>query len=533
MDRISILLAIIIIVSFSIRLYPTLLTGLPFSTDSWPIIFNTENLLRYTPVSLEDDVFDGYNNYWPASQVFGATTSIILGSTRVLDVERILFPALASLVPLLLYIIANMAVCSRAAAIISSLLLALGGYQAVFTSGITKETFTIFLFFTYLYLVFAASSLAMRGILLLITGLAIVMGHHLQYFLLLIILSNILVLRLFLRRVYDNSPTRLVAGLVILLILGAFYYPLYALRGTQYSLTFSDALSLVSFQVFSLLIIYYLLAGGKADKPPISLLMVWAASYICLLVNQLIPVMPGSPKMPANLLVQVSMLLILGLFVVLGFHASRRGEMAGSYFVHGWLSAIVSLEAYSMFGSQPSISLTLFYRLANHMLPPALILASVGLVNVMGLFKRKRLGTLYLAIILIPISLTMVYQHYSSVILQENYLGYQWSYNTAEYEFARWLLGKVDDIKVYGDMKIKYLLEGYFGMSVDEGGGFKILNGEGSAGEGLIVTYKVMERNGYVLGPYGVELKQGWIKNISDRAGKIFSNIFVETYSIG
>jgi hypothetical protein len=41
-----------------------------------------------------------------------------------------------------------------------------------------------------------------------------------------------------------------------------------------------------------------------------------------------------------------------------------------------------------------------------------------------------------------------------------------------------------------------------------------------------------MGKNGYVLGPYGVELKQGWIRSLSDRADKIFSNTLVEAYSI-
>jgi hypothetical protein len=36
----------------------------------------------------------------------------------------------------------------------------------------------------------------------------------------------------------------------------------------------------------------------------------------------------------------------------------------------------------------------------------------------------------------------MVYQHYSSLILQENYLGYQGNYNVAEYEFANLALRK-------------------------------------------------------------------------------------------
>jgi hypothetical protein len=73
----------------------------------------------------------------------------------------------------------------------------------------------------------------------------------------------------------------------------------------------------------------------------------------------------------------------------------------------------------------------------------------------------------------------------------------------------------------------EYLLEGYFRIRVDEAGEFKILNGES-----LIVTYRVMGKNGYVLGPYGVELKQGWVKSISDRADKVFSNVFTEAYNV-
>ena len=41
-----------------------------------------------------------------------------------------------------------------------------------------------------------------------------------------------------------------------------------------------------------------------------------------------------------------------------------------------------------------------------------------------------------------------------------------------------------------------------------------------------------MGKNGYVLGPYGVELKQGRIKSISDRVDKVFSNVFTEAYNV-
>jgi hypothetical protein len=161
---------------------------------------------------------------------------------------------------------------------------------------------------------------------------------------------------------------------------------------------------------------------------------------------------------------------------------------------------------------------------------PASILAAVGLGRLAGLVRVRHLGAILLAVVLLPISLTLFYQHYSSIILQENYLGYQGNYNVAEYEFAGWLSGKIDDLKVCGDMKIKYLLEGYFGIKVDESGGFKVLNGENPAGESLIAVYKVMEKNGYVLGPYGVELRDSWRRDIVDKTDKVFTNLMVEAY---
>ena len=74
------MLALIFAVACLVRLYPALVSGLPFSTDGWGCIRNSELLLQHTPVSLSDNsVFDGYNNYWPANSVFGAVLSEVTG----------------------------------------------------------------------------------------------------------------------------------------------------------------------------------------------------------------------------------------------------------------------------------------------------------------------------------------------------------------------------------------------------------------------------------------------------------------------
>jgi hypothetical protein len=39
-----------------------------------------------------------------------------------------------------------------------------------------------------------------------------------------------------------------------------------------------------------------------------------------------------------------------------------------------------------------------------------------------------------------------------------------------------------------------------------------------------------MEKNGYVLGPYGVELRDSWRRDIVDKTDKVFTNLMVEAY---
>jgi hypothetical protein len=51
-------LVLAFLAAFALRLYPTILSGLPFSTDAWSPIRNTELLLERTPISLNSAVMD-------------------------------------------------------------------------------------------------------------------------------------------------------------------------------------------------------------------------------------------------------------------------------------------------------------------------------------------------------------------------------------------------------------------------------------------------------------------------------------------
>jgi hypothetical protein len=77
MKKASLCLFIILLFALTLRLYPTLISNMPFSTDAWPLIRNTELIIQNTPIPLNNALFDAYNNFWPAIQLFGAALSQI------------------------------------------------------------------------------------------------------------------------------------------------------------------------------------------------------------------------------------------------------------------------------------------------------------------------------------------------------------------------------------------------------------------------------------------------------------------------
>lgn len=111
-------MAIIFLVALSLRLYPTLLSGMPFSTDAWAPIKNTELLIERTPIPLNDKIFDGYNNYWPANSIFGAVISEVT-SLQPIDAMAIFIPLVGATSIIIFYVIAKR-LCNAKIALIAS-----------------------------------------------------------------------------------------------------------------------------------------------------------------------------------------------------------------------------------------------------------------------------------------------------------------------------------------------------------------------------------------------------------------------------
>ena len=514
-----------------LRLYPTILSGLPFSTDSWPLIKNAEKLLELTPIPLRGDLFDGYNIYWPLSQVYGGILSEIL-QVSPLDSMRIYIPFAAAWTPLILYLILRRLTDSDDVSFIAGLLLAVGGPYSVFTAGVTKETFANIFLFQAIYLCCRTTFSPMDFLGFAITVAALTMSHHIAYIVFLVILANVFAAEVFLPRLRKVSIVKRFMILSFSVIVGVVYYFAYAIHGLKVVPSFSEWLSAFSFQVLTFIAMFYVIARPKPRKLPRSWIALIPIALISFLVNQVVPIVPGAPSLSLITSFYASTLIFMGLFAILGLYHTKEWKLDGTFYpMLFWVSGVLGLECYAVFGASPDLSLTLAYRLPNFLIAGLASLAAVGILKA---YSSNRRIIRYLSIIcLIFLASSLASESYSAVILQENYLGYQWFYIPQDYQEALWIKRYNSGQVVYGDLKIKYLIEDYLELSVDSGKGYTILLGEEkSHPRGLLTIYKAMEDNGYLLGPYGTSLPEDWKSNLNHRHDIIFHNIYNVIYLI-
>ena len=127
-----------LIIALALRLYPTFISGMPFSTDAWPLIRNTELLMQNTPVPLDSKLFDGYNNFWPASSIFSAALSQVTALSP-LNTMAIGIPIAAALT-LPIFFVAKKITENSKISIIATVLLAASFPYTLLTGRSYKES---------------------------------------------------------------------------------------------------------------------------------------------------------------------------------------------------------------------------------------------------------------------------------------------------------------------------------------------------------------------------------------------------------
>jgi len=511
-------LIIIFSAALALRLYPTLLTGLPFSTDAWSPIRNTELIMEHTPVDLgNDSIFDGYNNYWPANSLFGAVFSHATG-LRPVDAMAIGIPLAGALTVIIFYALMVRIGRNYELAFFASIIMATVYPFALLTAGVTKETYAAPLYLLSI-LLFLSQGKWRETLLFAIASVALVITHHLTALVIMAVLASI-ALATALSRVrgglsLDKSSLLLVS---ILATVTALYFGLYAYRGLKLTLTVSDWLSASSYQVVAFALALYFTSKHQMHSRARTVLTCCIAAVLAstfAFFSTKRPIMPGAPTLPNHYLLYAMPFILASPLMVLGLGEMRgmKGERHTAPLF--WLSTILGLEGYAVFGDSP-LGLTLAYRALNFLCPPLAVASAFGLYGLCLTTKKPRtrkLTKLTATATLLLIAALSSYNVYAAVSLQERYMGYFWLYRIPEYKAAEWLSATANQT-IAGDVKSSYLLKDYFGLNVDAFQALQYLAGRGSKPK-ILLIYDQMLKNGYVLyGGYSVDMPENWTEKV-------------------
>jgi hypothetical protein len=217
-------------------------------------------------------------------------------------------------------------------------------------------------------------------------------------------------------------------------------------------------------------------------------------------------------------------------FIILGYYCQR--DIKGTTATLFWLAPLMGLEAYAIF-SNSSLSVGIWIRNPNFFILPDAILTAAGLYWIYQKAKGFHIGKLIkpavVATILV-IATINVYSLYAAVSLQDRYMGYQWLYTIPELKAGTWIAAASSNQTIAGDMKGSYLMHDYFRLNVDTLQGYRYLTANSATQPSILFTYDQMQKNGYVLGPHGVDLPENWTEKAS-QLNHIYSNGIANIYA--
>ena len=525
-------------VALALRLYPTLTSSLPFSTDAWPPIRNTELLLKKTPTDIGDKkIFDGYNNYWPANSLFGATLAEITGLKPIVAMATGI-PAAASLTTLIFYALAKKIGGNPTTALTASTLLATAFPYTLLTAGVTKETYA-----NPLYILTILIFLTQKGWktipLFTITTATLVMAHHLTSAITLAVIASITLSQLIESLLTNRNPNKLQPTLTSIMALSiTLYFILYAHRGFKITLTPSDLISAASHQTIAFTLTLYLTQNPKPSSTKhtaIKCILASAAATLILTLCTIKPITPEAPILPNNYIIYGLPFITAFPLAIIGYEQTKKPENKNQlkFTPLLWLASILGAEAYAAFGNPPA-GLALAYRTLNFLWPPLTLLYGQGIQKLYSAGKNPKTKLLAKTTAILALTLTIgssCYNLHASIHLQERYLGYFWLYKIQEYKAAEWTKNLIANQTVSCDVKIHYLLKGYFNLKTNELQALKYLWGKDSHTPQILFTYNQMQKNGYVIyGGYSVNLPENWTEKIQN-LNHIYSNNLADIYS--
>ncbi|MCX8189441.1 MAG: hypothetical protein N3F64_06985 [Nitrososphaeria archaeon] len=527
--RYSLFLALIVALTIMLRLYPLMAHVILFSTDAWSPIRNTELLLEYSPIALDNIVMDGYNCYWPANSLFGAIFSQTLGLVP-LKAMALIFPIIGSLTIIIFYVMVKR-LFGKEVSLISSIIFALSFTHIIFTAAVTKETYAnpLYMLLIFVFLADFKSKL----LLFTLTSIGLVLAHHLTLFITIMVLFYMTVAYLVSNIRGAKYNIRLESLLLTILATVSFiYYILYAKEGFKITLTYNDFISFISYQILVLFLASYFTIKPTAKFMKILLsFTILPLSVGLMFLASRVPIMVGAPLLPSHYLLYAIPLIISFPLAILGSGHLKdvRGKMVS--LIVFWASTILALEAYAFFGNS-SIGLTLAYRSINYLWPPLAILSAICLYRWYRRYSRLnyKLAVALTILVVSLIAFINSYTVYATVSLEERYLGYFWNYRFHEFAAGAWVKSVYGGQAVAGDVKVSYMLKDYFSIKVDVLQGIKYIFEKASRPE-ILFLYHQMYRNGFVVaGGYSLNLPGDFIEKVYN-LNLIYSNVYETIYA--
>ncbi len=520
--------------ALAIRIAPTLITGVPFHVDSWDQIRQTELLLQHTPTPLNSIFFDGYNNFWPITSIFGTITSQVTALPPITSLA-VWIPIAAALTIPIFYTLIKKLTESSQVALIASALLSVAFPYALFTAGITKETFANPIYIA-LILVFLLKHNWKTALLFSAGSVALVLTHHLTAFFAVAVLASITVALHLSRSKNKNSTKTNLTFTAITTATTALYLLVFAadpLGG--YNTTPNELLTVGAYQIFTIAAATFLATYFKKEKSPRTIIFegcLGAAALVALLfAASKISLLPTAPLLPLSYLL-VSFPFIISIPLISNGLAKTHQRKPALLVSAFWILPIIAFGAYSLFSNQAA-GLTFAVRSLNFMLPPLCALTALGIHRLIKSYKHPKAAAtkkILAATLILAIGAVNVHSVYAAVSLNDPYLGYFGSYQPSEFQAANWVSETLNNQTVAGDSKMISLLSGYFNKKVDVWQGYNYLSKDGSAPE-IIYIYKAMYKNGYVLGQgFPRELPENWTDKLANY-NLVYVNSEVEVYA--
>lgn len=526
-------IGILMLTATLLRLYPYFVSGLPFAIDAWAPIKNTELLLQNTPINLDNQIFDGYNNYWPANSLFGAAVSEITTLPPV-QAMAIFLPITGASTILIFYALIKR-IYNPQIAFIAAIIFAAAFTHAFFTAGVTKETYANPLYILLLLIFLHKRIEKPKQILLFtVTSTTLVLTHHLTTIITITILTTIALARLVKatrKGLSANQRDFILLG--ILITVTVIDLTIYAHKGFRYTLTSSDWLSLASYQILAFTLALYLVSKSGRTNRRITIITSFGALLFGFTLTLILikkPFISGLPVLPDRYLIYDSPYILIPALATLGYSCKKQHN--NLMFPLLWLAVAAALEGYAIFANSP-LSIMLANRALNFLHPPVAILAALGLYRLYKTNMKQPTKSFVKALtitIIMFITVLNIYNLYAAISLQERYLGYSCLYQKQEFSAGKWLATNTINQTITGDWKITHLLKDYFHQKTDHLKALLYLHGKIQSKPQILFIHNQMIKNGYLISYQVLDLPENWMEKTA-QLHQIYSNGIVNLYA--